>query len=206
MRRVTARGGFTLAELMIGAAVLAIAIAALLGAFLGQQILNEHARNLTWAINDANRVLERLRALNTGCSVPTALPPTDAACGGQCASWDQWLQLAGGGKSVQPNPAVEERIVVTCENQGATAECDQDGNNVGGQVGMGEWHTNGATDTSHDPIRITVAVCWRHRNRVIPAVECSWNGTALVVSESGSDTDNVISSPAMLSTLMTCRS
>ena len=67
-----ARSGMTLIELLIGAAMLAVAIAALLGAFFGQSILNEHARNLTWAMNDANRVMERLREANAGagCNQP----------------------------------------------------------------------------------------------------------------------------------------
>ena len=162
--------GFTLIELMIGAILLAVAITTLLGAFLGQITLNEHARNLTWAVNDANRVLERMRQQNSGaaCTSPSANPP------GGFASWNAWLAAdiaagGGGGKSIQPNPNTNELIMVT-------------------------------NDTS-DPMEITVAVCWRHRGRVIG--ECRWNGGALVANDA--DGDGVFESPAMLSTLMTCR-
>jgi len=176
--------GFTLAELLIGATMLAIAIAALLGAFLGQTILNEHARNLTWAINDANRVMERLRQQNTGagCTTPSWTAPNECDPGGISAcvdtdadasrttAWDDWLSdTVGGGKSIQPDPLTNELVVVTA--------------------------------TGTDPIQLTVAVCWRHRNRVIG--ECTWNGAALAANDA--DGDGVIDSLAMLSTVMTCR-
>jgi hypothetical protein len=56
-------------------------------------------------------------------------------------------------------------------------------------------------DTDHEPLQVTVAVCWRHRNRVIG--ECAWDGVAL--SANDADGDGVIESPAMLTTLVTCR-
>ncbi len=129
--------GFTLIELLIGAATLAIAIVALLGAFFGQITLNEHARNMTWAINDANRVMERLRQLNSnpcGGAVPITFPTADAGrvpeCGGAgCASWDAWLASQGvpSGKSIQPfnvaNPTNNELIVVTCQNSVGALGC-----------------------------------------------------------------------------------
>jgi len=164
---------FTLAELIIGAAVLAIAITALLGAFLGQTTLNEHARNLTWAINDANRVMERIRQLNTGCAgAPSSAVPSECGDGDDaCASWDAWLDdpVAGGGKSLEPDPDNNELLVPTA--------------------------------VAGDPLQITVAVCWRHRGRIIG--ECEANGAAL--TQDDADGDGTIESPAMLSTLMTCR-
>jgi len=179
---------------LIGGAILALAITALLGAFVGQLALNEHARNMTLAINDANRVMEQLRLRNTNpCATDgTGLigvdttPPTPNPAAGY-ASWDAWLADAGvnggGGKSVLPNPAVNELIAVTCRNQTDTANCV-------------------ATD---DPIRVTVAVCWRHRNRTLG--ECDWNGASLVPNEGlpMPNDSTAIDSPAMLSTLMTCR-
>lgn len=172
--------GLTLIELIISAAMLAIAIAALFGAFLGQTVLNEHARNLSWAMNDANRVMERLRQQNIGCATPSATPPTGFA------SWDGWLAdptTGGGGKSLPQNPAVNELIVVTCQNRTGTAAC-----------------TAGT-----DPVRLTVAVCWRHRNRTLG--ECTWSGSQLTASDgsNGFASNGVIESTAMLSTLMTCR-
>ena len=102
-------------ELIIGASILAIAITSLLGAFLGQLALNQHSRNLSWATNDAGRVMEQIRQQNTGagCASPSAAAP------GGFAGWDAWLadmtNNGGGGKSVQPNPAVNELVVVTSQ-------------------------------------------------------------------------------------------
>src|SRR3989338_8831427 len=85
--------GFTLAEVLLGAMALSVAIAAILGAYIGQLTLNEHARNLSVAIQDANRVIEQIRQRNTsaaGCtSAPTALPP--APYSASVANWDPWL-------------------------------------------------------------------------------------------------------------------
>jgi type II secretory pathway pseudopilin PulG len=103
----------TLVELLIGAAILAIAITAILGAYFMHVTLIEHARNTAWAANDASRVMERLRQQNTGgtCAIPSTAPP------GGFASWDAWLASTaangGGGKSIQPNPVVNELVVVT---------------------------------------------------------------------------------------------
>ncbi len=183
-------GGFTLPEVLIGVAILALAVTAFLGAFLGQMILAEHARNLTWAINDANRVMEQLRLQNTTPTCSTLPSNTVPAATGQgtctdpIASWDDWLQRCGGGKSLQPNPLTEELIVVTCQNEaGTTAAC---------VVG-------------DDPIRLTVSVCWRHRNRTLG--ECVWQNGALQSQQgvNGFAANGVIESPATLATLMTCR-
>ena len=189
-------------ELIIGAAVLAIAIAALLGAFLGQITLNEHARRLTLAMNDANRVMEQLRRVNTGCaSQPSA---SLSSLPGGFTSWDQWLKDAtangGGGVSIPPTPA-EERVFVTCQDNATLGACGSSN-----QVGTGEWSAP-AGNTTWDPIRITVAVCWRHRGRTLG--ECTWNGASLLPADgtmpSLYTTANAIESPAMLTTLMTCR-
>jgi hypothetical protein len=85
------------------------------------------------------------------------------------AGWDAWLAdpsaAGGGGKSIQPNPAANELVVVS---------------------------TQGVV-----PLTVVVAVCWRHRERVIG--ECTWNGAALAANP------GVTESPAMLSTVMMCR-
>lgn len=185
-RSRTRREGFTLPEVLIGVAILAIATTAFLGAFLGQTLLAEHARNLTWAINDANRVMEQLRLQNTSPNC-TVLPSTAilTTCGGQAVTtWDQWLQLCALGKSIQPNPSTEELIAVSCQNEAGTAACT----------------------AADDPIRVTVAVCWRHRSRTLG--ECAWDGAALSSADgsNGFAANGVIESPAMLATLMTCRS
>ena len=179
---------------------LSVAIAAILGAYIGQLTLNEHARNLSLAIQDANRVIEQLRQQNvtslavSTCAqagVPTALPPAPYTL---VTEWDAWLDsTAGGGgrgKSIYPDPTPgvnepHELVTVTCQDRdGTITPCPAGAN----------------------PIRITVAVCWRHRNRTIG--ECAWNGTSLSADENvpmPSDDSNVIQSPAMLTTLVTCR-
>ena len=173
--------GFTLPELLIGVTILVIGVVAMLGAVVSQVTLNEHARNLSWASNDATRVMERLRQQNSGsgCTTPSDAAPAECDPNGNSACtgaypWDQWLAgSVGGGKSGQPTPTTNELVVVT--------------------------------KSGTDPLTLTVAVCWRHRGRVIG--ECAWNGSALVADESlvmASDTA-AIDSPAMLSTLMTCR-
>jgi len=167
----TRQTGLTLVELILAAAVLVVAMVTLLGAFLGQLTMNEHARHLAWATNDTSRVMEQLRRQNSGggCDAPSANPPAGFA------SWDAWLASpaanGGGGKSVQPDPAANELVVVT-------------------PIGT-------------DPLAVTVAVCWRHRNRIVG--ECTWNGAALAANPGAGGNPLVTESPAMLATLMTCR-
>ena len=113
MPRPAARStrGLTLVELVLGAGMLVIAFTGLLQAWLSQLTLNEHARYLSWAVNDADRVMERIHQLNANaaCSVPTVAPPAGFA------TWDAWLAdttaNGGGGKSIQSSPAVNELIV-----------------------------------------------------------------------------------------------
>lgn len=164
------KGGFTLIEVLLGGMVLVVAIVAIMGAYIGQLTLNEHARNLSLAINDANRVMEQIRQRNTPCAgtTPVADFPAWTAANPTCSgaapttSWDDWLLRCGGGKGISPT---DEQILF-------------------GQTGA-------------DPITVTVAVCWRHRNRVIG--ECN---NALVWADDG---DGVPESPASLTTLVTCR-
>lgn len=178
-------------EVILGGMALSVAIAAILGAYIGQLTLNEHARNLSVAIQDANRVIERIRQQNTPCaggtSAPTALPP--APYNTAVNRWDEWLAdttaTGGGGKSIQPLPNINELVVLTAQNRDGTAL----------------W----VPPPGENPIRVTAAVCWRHRNRTIG--ECTWSGTNLVANEAlpmPTDT-TAIDSPAMLTTLVTCR-
>ena len=173
----------------MGGVVLAVAIAAIIGAYVGQVALNEHARNLSFAIQDANRIIEQIRQVNSGagCANPTIVPPG-------AASWDAWLAGAGGGgKSLLPDPANNERIAVTCQNSTGTQYCPA------AQMGT-EWHAAGPVGVI-DPLRLTVAVCWRHRMRIIG--ECAWNGATL--SANDANADGIITSPVVLTTVVTCR-
>ncbi|MFH1854584.1 MAG: type II secretion system protein [Candidatus Omnitrophota bacterium] len=86
------RPGFTLLELMIGAAVLIIALVGLIAAYVGCFALNESARNLTIAANDAQCVMEEIRDVNIPTNI-TAENWTDWAAsnppsGGGCNRLD----------------------------------------------------------------------------------------------------------------------
>ena len=165
------RAGLTLIELILGASFLVIAMTGLLQAFMSQTSLNEYSRCLSWTVADAERVMERIRLQNTGggCATPSLAAPAGFA------SWDAWLASiaanGGGGKSIQPNPAVNELIVLSASGS--------------------------------DPIRVSVAVCWRNRNRTLG--ECTWNGMALAANPAAGGDPTVTESPAMLSTLVGCR-
>ena len=192
--RIPHSQGFTLAEVVLGGTVLAIAVAAILGAYVGQVTLNEHARNLSLAIQDANRVIEQIRQQTATCgaNLSTALiPQGGVAVGGQIDvwlqnGWDAWFGTPTT-KSIQPDPTNNELVVVTCQDNTTQVDCD----NVG----------------TVNPVRVTVAICWRHRNRIIG--ECANNGTPLTPADNqGNGPKNVnglIESPAMLTTLVTCR-
>lgn len=163
--------GMTLVEFLIGAVVLVVAVVSLLGVSVGQAGLNEHARNLSWAISDASRVVEELRRLNAAPNC-TATPSAGPANPG----WDEWLRLTGGGKSLEPNGLpVRSREVVAVSSSGT------------------------------DPLQITVAICWRHRNRIFG--ECTWNGTTLTPTQGANNfpNDTIFQSQAMIATEMTCR-
>ena len=186
--------GFTLAEVVLGGTVLAVAVAAILGAYVGQVTLNEHARNLSLAIQDANRVIEQIRQNNATCLTPNVVPAG-------FATWNAWLEGSGGPKSIQPNTA--ELIAVTCQEKDGGTTPDKYCN--GTQVGPAEWEGAGTAGTLN-LLRVTVAVCWRHRGRIIG--ECTPLGAALQAADGGNGPNTifgVIESPAMLTTLVTCR-
>jgi len=196
------RAGMTMVELLLSVALLAVAMAAIVGGYLGQQTLNEHARNLTLAVQDADRVIEEMRDQNKQCNAtPTAKPP------GAFTDWDAWMKTVpvavpplpadgGGPKNLASSPEANERIVVTCQGTDAVGALQ---NCPATQMGT-EWQVAGPAGTLN-PLRITVAVCWRHRGRTIG--ECAWDGIKL--SPTDSNGNGVIESPAMLTTLVTCR-
>ena len=193
------RSGFTLVEVVLGGLTLAIVAAAILGAYVGQVTLNEHARNLSLAVQDANRVIEQIRQQNTGCQRPSVVPAG-------VTSWNAWMNIGGAGapKSIQPNPDTNELVAVTCQNDPRPPPAVPPAPSLCGdvdQVGTGEWSRQAGVNTDFDLLRITVAVCWRHRNRTIG--ECTWNGAALTASDAHGN--GVIDSPVRLTTLVTCR-
>jgi type II secretory pathway pseudopilin PulG len=200
------RSGFTLVEVVLGAVMMALVASAILGAYVSQLTLNEHARNLAVAVQDANRVIEQIRQENI--RDPDAAEPLDPEGDGVVCpevvpagvtSWNAWMNAGGAGapKSLSPDPDINELIVVTCQSHTTPALPCGDAD----QVGVGEWSVAAGVDSNYDPLQVTVAVCWRHRNRVIG--ECAWDGAAL--SANDADGDGVIESPAMLTTLVTCR-
>jgi type II secretory pathway pseudopilin PulG len=162
------RCGFTLIELLLTITFALLAIVAVLTTHIVQVTLREHARNVTFGLQDATRVMEELRQENSGggCDEPSVAVP------GGFASWDVWLDDAdeGGGKSIQP--VTQELIVVSSDGT--------------------------------DPLEVTVAACWRHRERVIG--ECTWDADAEALTAADQDGDGIITSPTALTTLITCRS
>ena len=217
--------GFTLIEMMMGASIIAVVVVALMGAFLGQSYLNAHARNLTAAMNDATRVMEEIRRQNTGAScaggIPSARPPQTPAA---YTSWNLWLNAPAQGKSIQqPNQNQFELIAVTCQEVD-----DQDGDGTrneycgrGGatpQVGSTEWRT-AIGPTTFNPIRVTIGVGWHQRSRsaggeftyrpastvTVGKIEIPVPATFTVAGDINPPANGVIDSPAMLTTLVTCR-
>ena len=165
--RLAAVDGLTLVEVLVASMILVVVIVLSLEVFFRQSLLSEHATNLAWAMNDANRIMEQLRQQNSGglCVIPSVTPP------GGFASWDLWLADAlngGGGKSVQSALADELAVV---------------------------------SSAGVDPVQVTVAICWRSRDRVLG--ECTWNGAQLVPNDL--DGNGIITAPAALSTLFSCR-
>ncbi|MBI2175094.1 MAG: hypothetical protein HYU33_07860 [Candidatus Omnitrophica bacterium] len=62
--------GLTLIEIVLSGAILTFTASAFLRAYLSQVTLNEHTRNSSLALFDANRVMEQLRRQNVGCNTP----------------------------------------------------------------------------------------------------------------------------------------
>ncbi|PIQ83738.1 MAG: hypothetical protein COV75_05875 [Candidatus Omnitrophica bacterium CG11_big_fil_rev_8_21_14_0_20_63_9] len=217
-------GGFTLIEMMLGAAILSIVAVALLGSFFGQTFLNQNARNLTAAMTDATRIMEQIRQQNTTAAcvggIPSARPPAGFA------SWNAWLNAAapagGGPKSVQvPTPNQFELVTVTCQDEdGGTVASDYCGSGGNAQIGAGEWSLGGrgqrSAVTTFNPIRVTVSIGWLQEQRVmgsgsggaefVAASSCAGKGCTQSFSIAGDTNNNgVIDSQAMLTTLVTCR-
>lgn len=91
------RSGFTLMELMAAAVILALALAGLLGAFVGNFNLIGLARNLTIATNHARSVMEEIRERN----IPSFITTED---------WTGWAQQdapGGGGCNTLNNENVQ---------------------------------------------------------------------------------------------------
>lgn len=88
----TDNSGFTLLELMIGTAVLIIALVGLIAAYMGCFALNESARNLTIATNHAQCVMEEIRDRNVTSNITkedwTAWAAADPPGGGGCNTLD----------------------------------------------------------------------------------------------------------------------
>ena len=203
--RASGRQGFTLIELMLGSTVVVIAVVALLGASLGQSFLNAHARTLHGAMSDATRVMEQIRQRNTGADwgTPSAAPPVPYT------TWDAWL--------IDQGPSLQgenlELVVVTCASE-TGEECrrlNRRGNNRG-QVGRREWRRGDGDTTLHDPIRVTVTVGCRIQGR-IPSTASGETEFRLrrrrrgdELQERDRNDNDVIEGPAMLTTLITCRS
>lgn len=94
-RDLHARAGFTLMELMIGAAILVTAIVSLLATYITTAALIESSRNTTTALNDASRAIEQIRnnALVSFSSVTLTNWTTWAAGNGADTLTDEQLSV-----------------------------------------------------------------------------------------------------------------
>ena len=143
-------------------------------------LLSTFATQLTVTANTQN--LDE--AMNDATRVMEALrrQNSNAACAAPSATapvgfatWDAWLANTGvtGGGGKSIQPTPNTNELVVVTAAGA------------------------------DPLTVTVAVCWRGRNRTIG--ECTWNGAALARNPGAGGDLAVTESPAMLSTVLTCR-
>jgi prepilin-type N-terminal cleavage/methylation domain-containing protein len=200
-----AQRGLTLAELLLSMLVLALVATALIGAYIGQTSLNEHGRNVVLAMQDVTSVMEQIRQQNAPCAGanPSVLPPAAVPL---FPTWDAWLAAGagGGGKSLRPTAETLERIVITCQDNNTPPNyC----NSANGQVTINDqWWVGGGGP--FDPIRVTVAACWRHRGRIMG--ECQIGGGGALVPNDAppvGDGSGVIDLPrdSTLTTLVTCQ-
>ena len=197
---LTRRGahGHTLVEALLGIGILLIVIVALLGAFIGQSYLNANARALQLAMNDATRIMEQIRTLNTGCPLST---PSIRPLGFE--SWEAWLNAQSPGKSL---PSRDEFAAVTCQDDTGANYCGP------AQMGVNEWHRPGSP-VIRDPLWVTVSVGYLIRvfgGARSSGPEFSYTASLLlgglrIYYGPDQNANRVIESQAMLSTLVTCR-
>jgi hypothetical protein len=102
------------------------------------------------------------------------MTPSVAVTGG-FTSWDAWLADTGstGGGGKSLQPNAAPQELVTVSTSGT------------------------------NPLVVTVAVCWRQRDRVFG--ECTWNGTTLTANPGAGGDPAITESPAMVSTRLACR-
>ncbi len=200
--------GFTLVEIMLGASIMVIAMTAFLGVFFGQSYLAATARNLAAAMNDATRVMEQIRLRNVnGQNTCGQTPPIPSAIPPSSTSWDAWLAGQQGKSVVEAGTTFGtnqfERIVVVCQKDGGPPYqyCGTS------QVGT-EWKFVPGS-TAFDPIRVTVSVGWRQGLRVLggsgATQEFSYTNGMTQLAVNDSNSNGVIDSQAMLTSLVTCR-
>lgn len=101
MRIFKKDAGFTLLELMIGAAILITAITVLLATYVATSSLIETSRNTTTALNDISRVIEQLR--NNASTSFSSVTSTD---------WTTWASQNGS------NTLTSEQVSVCFYNSG----------------------------------------------------------------------------------------
>lgn len=174
------RGGFTLLEVMIAAAVLVVALLGLLGVFTGCFGLNETARNLTIAINGAQEKLEEIRNYSSDSFDTMVGDYSSGGTEGNTFTISPANWLAAGEQSAViyfRNPATGAIL-----NTGPTAS-----------PGLNLYE-----------VRITV--CWRQKGgRIIGEDGGTGGGIALdgvLNGNEDADGNNMLDSPAQIVTLM----
>jgi prepilin-type N-terminal cleavage/methylation domain-containing protein len=99
MINLRTKKGFTIIEVMVGIVILLVAILASLSGFLGSVALNNASHNMTIAVNDAQYVLEQLRALNYSTCIQTNFS-------GGCYTLPVFNNLPGETVDFYPTPAI----------------------------------------------------------------------------------------------------
>ena len=80
--KVSGNRAFSLIELMTGVAILAVVITGSLLAYINCMLLNDSSRNLVIAVNDAQYVLEQIKALDYN-SISGYTPPSFSNLSGE---------------------------------------------------------------------------------------------------------------------------
>lgn len=119
----TNNSGFTLLELMIGAAVLIIALVGLIAAYIGCFALNESAKNLTIATNHAQCVMEEIRDRNITSNITqedwAAWAAADPPDGGGCNTLDAEIVQISYPSGTTINP-LEILVTISWSDRGRT--------------------------------------------------------------------------------------
>ena len=177
--------GFTLVELMMAAAVTAVALLGLLGVFSGCFGVDESARDLTVAMNGARHIMEELRTFRDEARITTNASRDDFPA-------DFQAEISNFRNSGIPNWGILHRVAIDIFDDGSDPD------------GVSETWGSGA-----DPEKlfwISVSVSWMQRGGRIYGEDNGAGGSAALDGNIGGSEDGnnngILDSPAQVITLM----